>query len=173
MYFEKQKATKRKMVFPGTFDPLTKGHLNIIERALTLCDELVVAVFDNGHKTPVIPMEKRVALIRKALTTYPSVFVTGASGLLVHFCREQGIDTIVRGVRGAVQCEEESRMAEINHLLNERVETILLPSRAAFHHLSSSLVREIAGLGESIAALVPEEIYDEITALYGIHDGEE
>ncbi|MDD2571747.1 MAG: adenylyltransferase/cytidyltransferase family protein, partial [Eubacteriales bacterium] len=93
---------KRKMVFPGTYDPFTKGHLNVVERAILLCDELVIAVFDNSHKTTVVPIEKRVEWIRKALADYPAVKVLAADGLLVHFCEKHGIDTIVRGVRGPV-----------------------------------------------------------------------
>lgn len=162
---------KRKMVFPGTYDPFTKGHLNVVERAILLCDELVIAVFDNSHKTTVVPIEKRVEWIRKALADYPAVKVLAADGLLVHFCEKHGIDTIVRGVRGPVQFEEEIQMAEINRMLDVRVETIFLPSYSSYRNLSSSLVREIARLGESVASFIPEAILDEVASLYGVSDG--
>ncbi len=105
------------------------------------------------------------------MADYPSVEVLAADGLLVRFCEKHGIDTIVRGVRGPVQFEEEIQMAEINRMLDDRVETIFLPSYSSYRNLSSSLVREIARLGESVASFIPEAILDEVTSLYGVSDG--
>lgn len=156
-----------KMVFPGTFDPFTKGHLDVVERALSLCGQLYVAVFDNANKKPAADRASRLACIRKALLPYPAVQVVAFDGLLVDFCRHYGVGTIVRGVRGAVQFEEEEAMAEINRRIGGGIETVFLPALPGLRHLSSSAVRELLRLGGDITGMVPSVIEAELIEVYG------
>ncbi len=158
---------QRKMVFPGTFDPFTSGHLDVVQRALPLCDELYVAVFDRKGKHPRLDREERAALIRQAVAPFPQVKVVAADGLLVDFCRHFGIRTIVRGVRGTVQYEEEQAMADVNRELGGGIDTVLLPALPGRRSLSSSLVRELLRLGVETGDLVPPAILEEVVSLYG------
>ena len=157
----------RKMVFPGTFDPFTCGHLDVVKRALSLCDQLYVAVFDNANKLPVADRSSRLAWIRKAVSPYPAVRVFSFDGLLVDFCRRYGVRTIVRGVRGASQYEEEQVMAEVNRRLGGGIETIFLPALPDKRHLSSSVVRELLRWGGDITGMVPPEIEADLVEPYG------
>lgn len=154
------------MVFPGTFDPFTAGHLSIVRRAAGLCDELVVAVFDNYSKRPVMKREDRVCLIRKALADLPLVTVVAFDGLLVEFCRENNIGTVIRGIRDPSQFEEEQTMAEINRRIGQGIETLFLPAWSELRHVSSSAVREIAKLGGDITGFVPGLIEEDIVKSY-------
>ncbi|NLA71949.1 MAG: pantetheine-phosphate adenylyltransferase [Clostridiaceae bacterium] len=157
---------KHLMVFPGTFDPFTNGHISIVERALFLCDELHVAVFDNSRKTPVMSRAKRTELVRTALCHLPEVKVRECDSLLVDYCQRNGITWIIRGVHGPSSFEEELTMADINRLIGDGIETVFLPSIAKQRYVSSSIVREIARLGGDITGMVPKTILHDVERAY-------
>lgn len=137
----------RRAVYPGTFDPVTLGHQNLIRRSVDLFDEVWVAVAANTGKHPLMPLEDRVAAMRAVCLDIPKVRVEPFQGLLKDFVSEHGCGWIVRGVRGAADSEYETKMAGMNRLLMPAVETILMPASDDFRFVSSSFVREVAKLG--------------------------
>lgn len=141
-------------LFPGSFDPFTLGHADIVRRALSFSDEVVVAVGYNDQKRGCQPVEERVAAIRKLYKDEPRVRVESYTGLTVDFAREQGATAIVRGVRTMADFEYEMQMADVNRQL-AGIETILLPASPQLASLSSSVVRELAHLGRDISAFLP------------------
>ena len=166
MYTKDHVYAKHRMVFPGTFDPFTRGHLSIVQRAAPLCDELLIVVFDNIQKVPVMKRGDRAALIRKTVHHMPAVKVYEYEGLLVDFCKQYSIDAIVRGVRSSVQFEEEQAMAEINWRIGDGTDTVFLPALSELRHISSSMVREIARMGGDLKGFVPEIIEADIIGGY-------
>lgn len=167
------RTDKKRIVFPGTFDPFTAGHLDVARRALLICDELYIAVFDNSNKVPVADRARRVDLIRKSLDYMDQVKVIAADGLLVDFCLQHGIATIVRGIRNLSQYEEEEAMAQINRLMGKGIDTMFLPALPGMRHVSSSLVRELLRLGAEVEDLVPPAIKSDIVDIYGKTSGDE
>ncbi len=143
-----------KALFPGSFDPFTLGHDDIVRRALTLFDEVVVAIGYNEQKSGWKPVEERIASIRKLYEDEPRVRVESYTGLTVDFAKEQGITAIIRGVRTTKDFEYELQMADMNRRLTG-IETILLPASPEFASLSSSLVRELARFGRDISTFLP------------------
>ncbi len=143
-----------KALFPGSFDPFTLGHDDIVRRALTLFDEVVVAIGYNEQKSGWKPVEERIASIRKLYEDEPRVRVESYTGLTVDFAKEQGITAIIRGVRTTKDFEYELQMADMNRRLTG-IETILLPASPEFASLSSSLVRELARFGRDISVFLP------------------
>ena len=145
-------------VFPGSFDPPTAGHLDVVVRAARLFDRLVVAVVTNPGKTPMFTPAERVAMLTEAVAALgpdaASVEVVAEEGLLVDVCARRGIGTVVKGVRGAVDLEAELAMARMNRRMGG-VETVLLPAEPSLADVSSSLVREIARLGGPLDGVVP------------------
>ncbi len=147
----------KSVVYPGSFDPCTNGHLDIITRCSKLFDKVIVAVLINKDKNaPMFSIEERVALIRTATADLPNVEVASFSGLLVDFMRQAGSSTIVKGLRAVSDFEYEFQMALTNKELDEDVETLLIPTSKEYMFLSSSLVREIAHYGGSLQGLVPD-----------------
>ncbi len=143
-----------KVLFPGSFDPFTLGHDDIVRRALMLFDEVVVAIGYNEQKSGWKPVEERIASIRKLYEDEPRVRVESYTGLTVDFAKEQGITAIIRGVRTTKDFEYELQMADMNRRLTG-IETILLPASPEFASLSSSLVRELARFGRDISTFLP------------------
>jgi pantetheine-phosphate adenylyltransferase len=143
-----------KVLFPGSFDPFTLGHDDIVRRTLTLFDEVVVAIGYNEQKSGWKPVEERIASIRKLYEDEPRVRVESYTGLTVDFAKEQGITAIIRGVRTTKDFEYELQMADMNRRLTG-IETILLPASPEFASLSSSLVRELARFGRDISTFLP------------------
>ena len=143
-----------KVLFPGSFDPFTLGHDDIVRRALTLFDEVVVAIGYNEQKSGWKSVEERIASIRKLYEDEPRVRVESYTGLTVDFAKEQGITAIIRGVRTTKDFEYELQMADMNRRLTG-IETILLPASPEFASLSSSLVRELARFGRDISTFLP------------------
>ena len=143
-----------KVLFPGSFDPFTLGHDDVVRRALTLFDEVVVAIGYNEQKSGWKPVEERIASIRKLYEDEPRVRVESYTGLTVDFAKEQGITAIIRGVRTTKDFEYELQMADMNRRLTG-IETILLPASPEFASLSSSLVRELARFGRDISTFLP------------------
>jgi pantetheine-phosphate adenylyltransferase len=143
---------------PGTFDPVTNGHLDIIERASELFDSVVVSVVENPSKTPLFPVERRVELLQKATSDLGNVRVASFSGLLVEHARQEGADAIVKGLRAVSDYEFEIQMAQMNTRIGS-VETLLMPSNPRWSFLSSSLVKEVARLGGDVEGLVPDHVH--------------
>ncbi len=142
-------------VYPGSFDPTTNGHLDVIERAATTFDRLVVAVGRNSSKTPLFSPEERVDLLRRCCAEWPNVSVTTFDGMLVNFAREQGAQVLIKGLRAVSDFEYEFQMALANRHLAADIETLFMMASAEHLYLSSSIVKEIARLGGDISSLVP------------------
>lgn len=147
----------RRAIYPGSFDPITMGHLDIIERSSKLFDEVVVAVLVNINKRPMFSPEERVEMIRDALA-WPNVRVDTFEGLLVDYASRKGAQAIVRGIRAVSDYEYELQMALMNRRLDPSVETVFLMAAEAYSYLSSGLIKEVFKLGGSIAGLVPEPV---------------
>jgi pantetheine-phosphate adenylyltransferase len=147
-----------KAVCPGTFDPITFGHIDIIQRSAALFEEVVVAVADRPSKEPLLSLEERVALARNVIADLPNVRVESMDGLLVRFARERNITVIVRGIRATSDFEYEFQMAMMNRKLEPTLETVFLMPTHPFVFLSASLVREISRLGGDVSTLVPAEV---------------
>jgi pantetheine-phosphate adenylyltransferase len=151
-------ANPRTAIFPGSFDPPTLGHADIIHRAAVMFDVLIVALLENPSKHPTFSTAERVAMIRKAIKPLENVQVESFHGLLAEYARDRQASVIVRGVRGGSDLEYERQMADTNRHLNGSLDTIFLTPSPAVAHISSTLVRDIARLGGSVRGLVPEAI---------------
>lgn len=151
-----------RAVFPGTFDPIHNGHIDIARRAARLFDELVVAVYDRPLKSLLFPPETRVRLVRNTFKGDSRVRVTMFSGLIVEFCREQGAQVIVRGLRVFSDFEHEFRMALANHRLAPEIEVVALITHEEHSFLTGTTVREIASLGGDVSSLVPDHVAVEL-----------
>lgn len=158
-----------RLLFPGSFDPVTRGHLDIIARASRLCDELVVAVLHNPDKRGALDVHTRVRLLERAVSGYENVRVAAHSGLLVDCVREMGATAVVRGVRPLGDFETEYQMARINFSLGG-VETLLMTTCEECAGISSSVVRQIAAFGGKIDNLVPPGMGQEIALALGHRD---
>jgi pantetheine-phosphate adenylyltransferase len=147
----------RRAVCPGSFDPVTNGHLDVIERASHLFDEVVVAVGVNQSKNRLFEPGERIEMIREATSHLPNVGVDVFRGLLVTFCLERDIRVIVKGLRAVSDFDYELQMGQMNHSLAE-VDTLFMPADPHYSFLSSSLVKEVAKYGGDVAGLVPEPV---------------
>jgi pantetheine-phosphate adenylyltransferase len=152
----------KKAVCPGSFDPITNGHLDVIERASHLFDEVVIAVLVNNSKSSLFTIEERIVLARDCVQHLPNVKVDMWSGLLVDYCRENKVDAIVKGLRAVSDFDYELQMAQMNLQL-KGVDTLLMATKPAYSFLSSSLVREIARYGGDVSNLVPAGVLSELT----------
>lgn len=148
----------RKALFPGSFDPFTSGHLNILKRALTMFDEVVVAVGINIDKHGFFPTEKRVDIIRQATSGMKGVSVISYGNLTVDICRELGIRHIIRGVRNMIDFETERSIADANRVLAPEIETIIIPTAQEFAHISSTAVRDIIKHHGDTSRFLPEGV---------------
>jgi pantetheine-phosphate adenylyltransferase len=153
----------RRAVCPGSFDPVTNGHIDIVGRAATLFDEVVVAVGVNASKDRLFTAEERIEMLREVCADLSHVTVQGFSGLIVDFCRDIGAQAIVKGLRGGNDYEYELPMAQMNSHLTG-VETVFVPTTAALGYVSSSLVKEVASLGGDVSALVPPTVHARLQA---------
>lgn len=147
----------RKAVCPGSFDPITNGHLDVIERASELFDEVTIAVLVNSSKTGLFTIEERIAMANEAVSHLPNTKVDTWSGLLVDYCKAHDIRAIVKGLRAVSDFDYELQMAQMNLQL-KGVDTLLMATKPAYSFLSSSLVREIARYGGDVSALVPSGV---------------
>lgn len=151
----------RRAIYPGSFDPVTNGHLDIIERASKLFDEVIVAILINPSKTSMFPLEERVQMLIDVLNArFPQVLVDTFEGLLVDYAMRRKAQAIVRGIRAISDYEYELQMALMNRRLNPQVETVFLMSAEEYSYLSSRLVKEVFSLGGSIKGLVPELVIE-------------
>lgn len=148
-----------RAIYPGSFDPLTNGHLDLIARASKLFDEVIVALLVNPNKQPLFTVEERVALLQEVLTPrFPNVLIETFSGLLVEYARERQAQAIIRGLRSAADYDYELPMVLMNRHLYPGVETVFLTAAQEYTHISSSLVKEVFKLGGDIDAMVPEAV---------------
>ena len=145
-------------IFPGSFDPITNGHLDIISRAARLFDRLVVAILVNPEKAPLFSVPERVALLREVLAEWPTVEVDTFGGLLVDYAQRREATAVVRGLRAISDFEYEMQMALMNRRLSPRLETVFMMPAETYSYVSSRLVKEVFALGGSITGLVPEVV---------------
>ena len=153
----------RRAVCPGSFDPVTNGHLDIVRRAASLFDEVVVAVGVNASKRRLFTPEERIEMLRRACADLPNVTVDSFTGLLTTFCAEHGVHAIVKGLRAVSDFDYELQMAQMNSSLTD-VETVFVPTSPEWSFLASSLVKEVATFGGDISGLVPPAVVRELAA---------
>jgi pantetheine-phosphate adenylyltransferase len=152
-------TAKRIAVCPGSFDPFHRGHEEVVERCRKLFDEVVVGVLHNESKQPLFSLDERVAMIRELFRDAEDVRVESFSGLLVRFAQVQGAVAMVKGLRNAADFDYELQMERMNRHVAPGVETVFLPPREEWRFLSSSLIKEVAGLGGDVSALLPESVH--------------
>ena len=157
----------RTVIYPGSFDPLTNGHLDVIQRAARLFDRVVVAVARNESKQPLFSPAERKTLIEQSTTDLPNVSVDLFEGLLVEYVEKQSGHAVIRGLRALSDFENEFQMALMNRQLNEHIETLFMMSRASYSFLSSHLVKEICGLGGDVSPFVAPEVKEALAAKLG------
>ena len=150
--------TERVAVYPGSFDPFTNGHGDILERARRFADRIVVAILENDTKTPLFSVAERIEMIKEILGEDPAVSVRSFSGLLVDFARDEKATLIVRGLRAISDYEYELQMALMNHRLAPAIETVFLMAKEEYSYVSSRLVKEVGRLGADVSGLVPEVV---------------
>mgnify|MGYP000289494518 FL=1 len=145
-------------VYPGSFDPVTKGHLDIIKRAAKINDQLIVAVLINSAKNPLFTVEERVALLRECCKDIPNVTVESFDGLTVEFAKKRHASVMVRGLRAVTDFENEIQLAQTNHALMPGIETMFLATSIKWSYLSSTIVREAAHYGQDVSRFVPRNV---------------
>ena len=158
----------KKAIYPGSFDPVTLGHLDIIRRSSSLVDHLIVGVLNNSTKTPLFSVEERVNMLREVTKDLPNVEVLSFSGLLVDFAAEHNVSVIIRGLRAVTDFEYELAMSQTNRVAAPGIDTGFLTTSLKYAYLSSSIVKEMAMYGGDIKKFVPEEIIDRVYEKYGI-----
>ncbi len=152
----------RRVVCPGSFDPVTNGHLDIISRAATFCDEVVVAVAPNRAKTGLFSADERVEMLREVTKSYANVRVARFDGLIVDFCRDNNISAIIKGLRAVSDFDYEMQMAQMNYS-QAGVETLFMTTNPLYAFLSSSLVKEFAKYGGDVSGLVPPPVAERLS----------
>ncbi len=152
----------RKAVYPGSFDPVTFGHLDIIERSARMCDHLIIGVLNNYSKTPLFSVEERVNMLKSLTGDFPNVEVKSFGGLMIDFVRANQADAVIRGLRAVTDFEYELQIAQTNRVIAPEVDTVFLTTNLKYSYLSSSIVKEIASYGGEISAFVPEDIAERV-----------
>ena len=156
-------------IYPGSFDPVTIGHLNIIQRAANIFDKLIVCVMVNAGKNPVFTLEERVDLIRRVTKNIPNVEVDSSNALLAEYAKQRGSCVIVKGLRAGSDFENEFQMALINKKINPELDTMFLTAESQYMYLSSSTVKELGRYGVDLSDFLPEEIISDFQKKIGIH----
>lgn len=152
----------RRAIYPGSFDPVTNGHLDIIERGAQICDELIVAVLQNKVKSSLFSVEERVRMLNEVTNHLPNVKIFAFDGLLIDFARQMDAKMIIRGLRAITDFEYELQMAQTNHKLAPEVETVFLTTSLDYSFLSSTTVKEVASFQGDISQFVPKVIEEKI-----------
>jgi pantetheine-phosphate adenylyltransferase len=160
-----------RVVYPGSFDPVTNGHIDLIQRSAALFDKLIVAVLKNDEKAPLFTVEERVEMLREAVRDLKNVSVTSFEGLLVDLAEQIGASVIVRGIRAISDYEYELQMALMNRRLSNKVETVFMLPAESYSFLSSKLVKEIARLGGSIRGFVPADVERRLCSKFHLKPG--
>lgn len=158
----------KRAIYPGSFDPVTNGHVDIILRSSKIVDRLIVGVLNNSAKKSLFSVEERVSMLKELTKDLPNVEVTSFDGLLVDYMREIDASIIVRGLRAVTDFEYELQIAQTNHIENTDIETIFLTTNLQYTYLSSTIVKEFASYGGDISKFVPEQFVDRIYEKYNI-----
>lgn len=158
----------KRAIYPGIFDPVTNGHVDIILRSSKIVDKLIVGVLNNSAKKSLFSVEERVSMLKELTKDLPNVEVTSFDGLLVDYMREIDASIIVRGLRAVTDFEYELQIAQTNHIENTDIETIFLTTNLQYSYLSSTIVKEFASYGGDISKFVPEQFVDRIYEKYNI-----
>ena len=148
----------RTAIYPGSFDPVTYGHIDIIKRSAKMVDKLIIGVLSNSSKTPLFSVEERVKMLKEVTKDLGNVKVVPFDGLLVEFARQQKARLVIRGLRAITDFEYEIQMSQTNHKLEPEVETMFLTTNLKYSYLSSTIVREVAAFGGDISQFVPETV---------------
>lgn len=160
-----------RAVYPGSFDPVTYGHLDIIERASRVVDEVIVAVLVNSSKKPLFSIEERVCMLRETTRYFPNVRVENFQGLTVDFAKKMGARVMVRGLRAVSDFESEMQIAQTNHSLNPEIDTMFFTTSLEYAFLSSTIVREVASYGSDVSGFVPPEVEKRLKEKYSEKSG--
>jgi pantetheine-phosphate adenylyltransferase len=155
------------VIYPGSFDPLTNGHLSLIHRALRMFDKVIVAVAHNPKKNALFSLEERKSLVREALPDEPRIEVDSFEGLLVHYARERDVMVVLRGLRAVSDFDYEFQMANMNRKLDKELETVFVMTGEDYFYVSSQLVREVASLGGDVSDLVPPNVLAKLKERFG------
>lgn len=166
---DKTMINSRAAIYPGTFDPITKGHLDLVLRASRIFDRVIVAVADSKGKTPLFDLAERVQLAEEAVSDIPGVEVVGFTSLLVECARSKGVGVILRGLRAVSDFEFEFQLAGMNRHLDNELETMFLTPSEQYAFISSSVIREIARLGGDISPFVTERVNTALVQKYSTH----
>ncbi len=158
--------TKRIAIYPGSFDPITNGHVDIIKRAVRMFDEIIVLIAFNPNKTYLFSVEERMEMIRENFKESPEVRVDCYSGLLVDYMKMSGANIILRGMRALADFEYEFQMALMNRRQTKNIETVFLMSGFKWFYTSSKLIKEVAGLGGSVKGMVPDNVHQKLLEKY-------
>lgn len=159
----------KRAVYPGSFDPVTYGHLDVIKRAASVFDELIVSILNNKEKKPLFSLEERVKILEKATEDFPNVKVDSFSGLLIDYAKEKDIHIAIRGLRAITDFEYELQIAQTNRILSkESLDTMFFTTNLEYSYLSSSSVKEIASFGGDISMCVPDFVADMVYDKFGI-----
>lgn len=158
----------KRAIYPGSFDPVTNGHVDIILRSSKIVDKLIVGVLNNSAKKSLFSVEERVSMLKELTKDLPNIEVTSFDGLLVDYMREIDASIIVRGLRAVTDFEYELQIAQTNHIENTDIETIFLTTNLQYSYLSSTIVKEFASYGGDISKFVPEQFVDRIYEKYNI-----
>ena len=152
-----------RAIYPGSFDPVTFGHIDIIARSAQIADELIVGVLNNKAKTPLFSVEERVKMLVEVTKEMPNVKIVPFEGLLIDFAKELDAKVIIRGLRAVTDFEYELQMSQTNHKLNPGIETLFMTTNLNYSYLSSSIVKEIAAFEGDITQFVPELVVEKVT----------
>lgn len=158
----------KSAIYPGSFDPVTLGHLDIIRRSAGLTDHLIVGVLNNSSKTPLFSLDERVNMLKEATKDIPNVEIVSFSGLLVDFARQKDCNVVIRGLRAVTDFEYELAMSQTNRVVNPDIDTIFLNTSLKYAYLSSSMVKEVAQYGGDVSKFVPANVIEPIYEKYNI-----
>ena len=161
-------AHVRSAIYPGSFDPLTNGHLSLIQRGLKMFDSLIVAIAVNPKKTPLFSVEERKDMIREALHNDPRVEIDDFQGLLVDYAKKRKLNVVLRGLRAVSDFEFEFQLANMNRRLSPELETVFMMTGEDYFYISSNLVREVASFGGDVEGTVPPNVLEKLKAKYAV-----
>jgi pantetheine-phosphate adenylyltransferase len=159
---------KHLAVYPGTFDPVTNGHLDLVERSLRIFDHVIVAIAENPRKEPLFSLKERIALFKEVTKHYQRVSIEGFDGLLVDYVRKKNAVAIIRGLRAVSDFEYEMQMALMNRRLDNNIETVFLMPNEEYSFITSTIVREAASYGGDVSSLVPNVVVQKLKKKFGI-----
>lgn len=158
---------KHIAVYPGTFDPVTNGHIDLVERSLRIFGEVIVAVAENPKKTPLFPLEERIAMLKAVTVNYKNVVIEGFDGLLVDYVRKKSAVAIIRGLRAVSDFEYEMQMALMNRRLDSNIETVFLMPNVEYSFITSTIVKEAASYGGDVSSLAPRVVVEKLKKKFG------